>query len=333
MPNEQVEIVAHKNGYDAYLEEARKLVNNEIISLLPKLTDLRLCERMTYVLETRGKRLRPVLVMLSAQSAGGHIEPVKKLALSIELLHAATLIHDDVLDQDLFRRNAPTINAKWGVRDAVLVGDALASLSLNLTADYGKDIIKILSRTCLLLSDGEYMDVENAKKTLRESDYMETIKRKSASLFKAATQCGAIAAKAKTDKINALAEFGENFGLAYQIKDDLADVTALENAIPQDINEFRANLPVIHFCENVEPNDREAFFEAVAAVKSQAAAEKATFLDSLYSNLARTGSLCYCTDRINQYVDNAIVSLEPVRDSVYKDYLVQMAESLRHRRQ
>jgi octaprenyl-diphosphate synthase len=329
MPNEQVEIISDKDGYRRYLEAGRRLVDHEIAGLLPQLTDLGLCERIAYVLQTQGKRLRPILVMLSAQSMGGQIEPVKKLAMAIELLHAATLIHDDVLDQDVFRRNAPTVNAKWGVRDAVLVGDALASLSINLTADYGKDIIKIMSQTCLLLSDGEYMDVENAHKKMRESDYLETIKRKSASLFKAATQCGAIAAGASRNEIDALAAFGENFGLAYQIKDDLSDVTALENAIPQDINEFRATLPIIHFCESVDPNIREAFFEAVVAVKSQGSAEKTALLNRLHRNLESTGSLRYCTDRINQYVDDAVASLKPVKESVYKEHLFQMADSLR----
>jgi geranylgeranyl pyrophosphate synthase len=331
MPNEQVEVVYDKSSYGTYLKEARRLIDHEISTLLPKIADLELCERIRYVLQTRGKRLRPVLVMLSAQSVGGHIEPVKKLALSIELLHAATLIHDDVLDQDRFRRNAPTVNAKWGVRDAVLVGDALASLSINLAANYGQGIIKIMSQTCLLLSDGEYMDVENTHKRIRESDYMETIKRKSASLFKAATQCGAIAANASRDEIDALAEFGENFGLAYQIKDDLSDVTALENAIPQDINEFRATLPIIHFCESMEPDSREAFFKAIGSVKAKNHAEKETFLDRLHKNLEISGALRYCADKVNQYVDNAIASLEPLKESVYKAHLVQMTDSLRLR--
>jgi geranylgeranyl pyrophosphate synthase len=331
MANEQVEIISDKDGYDSYLEKARRLVDDEITGLLPQLTDLGLSERIAYVLQTRGKRLRPVLVMLSAQSVGGRIEPVKKLALAIELLHAATLIHDDVLDQDKLRRNAPTINAKWGVRDAVLVGDALASLSITLSADYGKDITKIMSQTCLLLSDGEYMDVENAHKSLRESDYLETIKRKSASLFKAATQCGAIAVGASRDEIDALAEFGENFGLAYQIKDDLSDVTALENTIPQDINEFRATLPIIHFYESVKPNARQLFFETFAAIKSQTPAEKTASLNRLHRNLESAGSLRYCADRINQYVDKAIASLKPVKKSVYKVHIIQMANSLRPR--
>lgn len=331
MQNEQVEVISNKNDYCSYLEDARRLVNDEITNLLPQLADLGLSERIAYVLQTRGKRLRPVLVMLSAQSTGGHVEQVKKLALAVELLHAATLIHDDILDQDVFRRNAPTINAKWGVRDAVLVGDALASLSINLTADYGKEITKILSHTCLMLSDGEYLDVENAKKRLSENDYMKTIERKSASLFKAATQCGAIAAGASHSKIDALAEFGENFGLAYQIKDDLSDVTALGNAIPQDIHEFRATLPIIHFCESVKPNIRQLFFETITEIKSQGSAEKTALLNRLHRDLENAGSLRYCADKIHQYVDAAVASLKLVKESMYKAHLIQMADSLRLR--
>jgi geranylgeranyl pyrophosphate synthase len=334
MQNEQVEIIFDKDNYDAYLHEARRLVDQEIAGLLPKLANLSLCGKIGYVLQTKGKRLRPILVMLSTQSMGGRIESVKKLALAIELLHAATLIHDDVLDQDIFRRNAPTINAKWGVRDAILVGDVLASLAINLTADYGKDIIEIMSETCLLLSDGEYMDVEYAKEELlRESDYIETIRRKSASLFKAATQCGAIAANSNSDEIAALAKFGENFGLAYQIKDDLSDMTALENSIPQDINEFRATLPIIHFCENVKRDAREAFFETVDEIRSKISTEKAALLGKLQRSLKSTGSLRYCADRINQYVNSATASLKPIKESTYKAYLVQMADSLKLRYQ
>ena len=331
MLNERFKIVYDEEGYIAYLEEANKLVDQEISSLMPQIADLGLYEKVGYVLQIRGKRLRPTLVMLSAQSLGERIEHVKKLALAIEVLHTATLIHDDILDKDLFRRNMPTVNSKWGIRDAVLVGDLLASLSLNLSAVYGKDVIEIMSRTCMLLSDGEYIDVENAKKRMLEIDYMETIKRKSASLFETATQCGAIAANGKCEEIDALAEFGENFGLAYQIKDDLSDVTSLENGIPQDINEFRATLPIIHFCEVADSNVRRAFFEAVGTVKSQSSAEKAKFLDRLHRDLEMTRSLSYCADRINHYVDNAINSLAHLRKSRYKSYLTQMADSLRPR--
>jgi octaprenyl-diphosphate synthase len=333
MSSVKTEIATDTAGYDAYLEEARKAIALELSNVVQKIPDLQLGEKIQYVLQTQGKRLRPVLVMLSAQSLGGKPESVKQLALAIELLHSATLLHDDILDQDTFRRNALTANAKWGVRDAVLVGDALASISLHLAADYDSEIVKILSRTCLWLSDGEYMDIENGAEPKSESDYIGMIRKKSACLFQAATECGAIAAKGSRDEIHLLGTFGENFGLAYQIKDDLSDMFPFEGALPQDINEFRATLPIIHLCASSPPRVRDRMLKAIASVKIQSPQQRATNLRKLCEGLENTGSWQYCVDKIHAYVETAIESLEPLTGSVYKTYLVRMAGGLRIKHQ
>ncbi len=328
MPNEAKASYA-TNDYQDYLYDVRKTIDSEISSLMAETADLALGKKICYALRTHGKRLRPALVMLSAQVVGGTIKPVKKLALSIELLHAATLIHDDILDNDLFRRNERTANSKWGVRDAVLIGDVLASLSCSLLAHYRREIIKTISQTCVLLSDGEYLDVENAHREPSERDYFETIKKKSASLFRVAAQCGAIASNGSRLEIGALAEFGENFGLAYQIKDDLLDLTYIGNVIPQDINEFRATLAIVHLCESMKPNDRESFLKTMVSTKAQKPSEQRAFLGQLYKNLEKTGSLRYCADRIDRCVDDAIVNLKPLKKNAYRNFLVQMVHSLR----
>ena len=325
----QVKAACGEEGYLTYIENARRIVDFDISQILPMVADLGLCEKIEYVLRTRGKRLRPILVLLSAQSVGGQLETVRKLALAIEMLHVASLIHDDILDQDILRRNELTANIKWGIRDAVLVGDALASLSLYLSADYESEITKIMSQTCMILSDGEYLDVKEAMDTRNESDYIETTRKKSASLFKASTQCGAIAAKAKRYETDALSVFGENFGLAYQIKDDLLDIMPLKDALPQDIKIFRATLPIIHLCESAKPEVKEELFQAIAAISAQNPNEKETTINMLREHLESTGSLRYCADKINQYVTNAIASLEPLKESLFKGYLIEMANSLR----
>ncbi len=332
MSNQRIDVVNPENDYDTYLKKSRELIANELSKVIFEINDLGLYDRIKYVLQTRGKLLRPILVILSTQSVGGYAEDVKKLALAVELLHVATLIHDDILDQDQFRRNAQTVSAKWGVRDAILVGDALASLSFSLTVDYGTDVTKVMSQTCLLLSDGEYMDVKNMRKRMRESDYMATIMRKSASLFRAATKCGAMAAKSTSDETEALASFGENFGLAYQIKDDLSDVMINENDIPQDIREFRATLPIIHLYASLNQSRRKELFQKIAIFKDQSSAEKNSFLLKLKQALQTAGTIAYCADKVDYYTTNAIKSLEPVRKSVYRDYLIQMAKSLRLKR-
>ena len=149
--------------YQMYLKEVRMDIASETSKLISKINNLRLGEKIVYALQTRGKLLRPTLVMLSGQSVG------------IELLHNATLVHDDILDNDHFRRDAPAVHSKWGVRSAILVGDALASLSLNLSVEYGKEISGLVSQACLSLCDGEYMDAEGVTNQVTEQYYFEKI--------------------------------------------------------------------------------------------------------------------------------------------------------------
>lgn len=328
MSSKQINAKYGKKGYLTYVENLRRDIDIEISQIMPMVADLELGEKINYVLRTQGKRLRPIMVLLSSQSVGGEPKNVKKLALAIELLHVATLIHDDILDQDIFRRNKLTPSIKWGIRDAVLVGDVLASLSLYLSADYGSEITKIISQTCVLLSDGEYLDVKEAVDTQKESDYIEITRRKSASLFKASTQCGAIAANAERDEIDALTIFGENFGLAYQIKDDLLDILPVNDSLPQDIKTFRATLPVIHLCESVKPEVKKELFQDISAIGNQNPKVKENTINMLRKHFESTGSLRYCANKINQYVAIAIASLEPLKESIFKDYLIKMANSL-----
>ncbi len=333
MQNNATNIVYSGKNYDTYLEHSKRLLEGDLLKVISKTSSLKLREKIGYVLETRGKLLRPSLVMLSAQSVGGDIEKVRKLAVAIELLHAATLVHDDVLDQDSLRRDVSTVNAKWGVRDAVLVGDALASLSFYLAVGYGKAVTRIMSRTCLLLSDGEYMDVENTRGNLKERDCITTIRRKSASLFRAAAQCGAIASNALSSEVQSLANFGENFGMAYQLKDDLSDVMGLGNTLPQDIKDFRATLPVIHLFLSLKQSEREILFQRIGSVKNQSSVEKTKLLRKLRELLRTTGTIAYCMRKLDGYLDEALRSLKPMTKTVYKDYLFQMTESLRSKPQ
>ena len=329
MTSKQTNTAYFEEDYLTYIENARRIIDHDISQIISMVTDFGLCEKIKYVLRTQGKRLRPIMVLLSAQSVGGQVETVRKLALAIEMLHMASLIHDDILDQDIVRRNELTVNTKWGIRDAVLIGDALASLSFYLSADYENEIMKIISQTSVKLSDGEYLDVKESIDKRKERDYIETIRKKSASLFKTSTQCGAIAAEAKRNEIDALSEFGENFGLAYQIMDDLLDIAPIKDDLPQDIKMLRATLPIIHLFESAKPELKEKLFQAITAINTQNSNEKENTINMLRENLKSTGSLRYCADKIDQYVTNAIASLEALKESSFKGYLIEMANSLK----
>ena len=291
-----------------------------------RVANLRLNEKIVYMLQTRGKLLRPTLVMLSGQSVGADKEPLKKLALSIELLHEATLVHDDILDNESFRRDAVAVHAKWGVRDAILVGDALASLSLNLAAEYDKEITKVVSQACLLLCDGEYLDALMASTELSELDYFEKITKKSASLFRAATLCGSIAGGGSSLENESLAEFGENFGMAFQIRDDLSDIFSLKEGVTPSLNDLQT-LPLIHM--NTVGYMGKKILQSFLSTKLENGLEQTITPEKLYECLENFGSISYCNNKINSYLNKAVTSLVPIKNSIYKSYLFKMAESLR----
>ena len=298
--------------YQAYLKKARKEISDEISTLISRNTDLKLGEKISYALATHGKLLRPMIVFLSGQSVGGRRGQLKKLALAIELLHNATLIHDDILDNDCFRRDRPAVHSKWGIGSAILVGDALASLSLNLSVEYCERVAKLVSQACLSLCDGEYMDVVSLTSRVTEQDYFEKIKKKSATLFKVAAQCGAIVGGGTSSEIGSLAKFGENFGMAYQISDDLSDITSLKDGFIPGQNEFQT-LPFIHLRDLAV--GKENSFEGVGAEK-------------IYESLVSSNSLQYCSNMIKEYLNKAVAGLTSLRDSMYKVYLVKLAKDM-----
>jgi geranylgeranyl pyrophosphate synthase len=297
--------------YQAYLKEARMEIASETSKLISKINNLRLGEKIAYALQTRGKLLRPTLVLLSGQSVGGKRETLKKLALAIELLHNATLVHDDILDNDSCRRDALAVHSRWGVRSAILVGDALASLSLNLSAAYDKEISELVSQACLSLCDGEYMDAVGVNK-VTEQYYFEKINKKSATLFKVAAQCGAIAGGGTASEIESLTRFGENYGMAYQISDDLSDIASMKDGVIPGQNDFQT-LPFIHLYELT--GKKENNFEVLSPEK-------------LYELLVNSNSLRYCSNKIKEYLNKAVANLDNLRDTAYKFYLVEMAEKI-----
>lgn len=299
--------------YQAYLNKTREDLLSEISGLMPRINGLRLNEKISYALQSRGKLLRPTLVLLSGQSVGGNREFLKKLALSIELLHNATLVHDDILDNDHFRRDTLAVHSKWGVRSAILVGDALASLSLNLSAEYDEEVSKVVSQGCLLLCDGEYMDACEETNQVSEQNYLEKIKKKCASLFKVAAQCGAIAGGGTASEVESLAKFGENYGMAYQISDDLSDIGSLKEGLVPSQNDLQT-LPFIHLCEAT--GKRENNFHDLSP-------------ENLYEVLENFGCIGYCFNKAKDYLNSAVENLGHLRDTVYKSYLIKMADDLR----
>jgi len=322
-------VMKDEKTFLSYVENTKKLIESELSNFVSRINDLKLYRKVEYALLSHGKRLRPLMVILGAQSVGGNHEDTMSLALAIELLHTATLVHDDILDQDKFRRGVPTVHEKWSVNDAILVGDAMISLAINLAAGYGQEILKIVSEAGLKLCDGEYMDVSMASIKTSENEYLEKIRKKSASLFKAATQCGALAGGGSDFEVKCLADFGEHFGMAYQLSDDLSDVTSLENGIPKDLRKRRITLPLIHLYKSSSLVERETLLNGIQIFKRKADAVEKIAVNRILQNLKTKGSLSYCREKINKYIDQSIVDIQSLKDTNFKFYFIQLAESLR----
>jgi geranylgeranyl pyrophosphate synthase len=329
MPATKAYVIPNEEMFQSYVENVKRLVESELSNFVSRIADLRLHEKIEYALLSHGKRLRPLMVILSAQSVGGNRDDVMSLALAIELLHTATLVHDDILDQDKFRRDAPTVHEKWSVNDAILVGDAMISLAINLAADYGREVLKIASETGLALCDGEYMDVSMTSTEMSEDEYLEKIRRKSASLFRAATQCGAIAGGGSNLEVKCLADFGEHFGMAYQLTDDLSDITSLTDGIPKDLRKRRISLPLIHLYKSSSMVERETLLTDLKILAGKDQTNKKVVLDRILRNLKTKGSLGYCRKKADEFIDQSIADVQSLRDTNFKFYLIQMAKSLR----
>lgn len=213
-------------------------------------------------LRTKGKQIRPIMVILSAKLFGEVNENVIRAAAAVELLHNASLIHDDVVDETKMRRNTPTINGIWDNHIAVLVGDFFVSSSLQLAMQTGDiRIINAIAKLGKLLSIGELDQIYCARfHNLTEPAYMQTIERKTASLFMACVEMGGYAVGASDDDIARICEFARLLGLCFQIKDDIFDYydnNDIGKPTGNDLREGKITLPLLHCLETADSDNRE----------------------------------------------------------------------------
>jgi geranylgeranyl pyrophosphate synthase len=306
------------------LSNKKQVIDAEILNFLEKRRNFKLFPSMKIFLTTGGKRLRPIMLILSAQSVGGKQSDVLQLALAIELIHNASLIIDDVIDDDEERRGIQSLHKKWNRNDAIIVASALSALAINLATKYGSEVTKFISETAFQLCEGEYLDSSSSLEELTEDEFISIIKKKTSSLFKASSYLGALVGGGNSDEVKSLTAYGENFGVAYQLKDDLSDLKTHRGAVPKDVLNMRPTLPLIHFIHHC--HDRGVFNE----LKVRALSNNLTFDE--YKNflnlLEEEGSLRYCEQRIEYFANEAINSLSSLRNSTYKKYLTLLVQCL-----
>ena len=208
------------SGWDEY-----HLINRELAELARSLPDSPLGEIISYVLSAPGKRVRPLVLIFSAQANGVTASQAMNAALAIELAHAASLVHDDILDYGIERRGSPSTLQRFGPEASLLAGDYLISRSIELVSHYHSSVICAFARACMNMSEGELMDLSVAGSS---NDYYQCISKKTASLFSAAAKMGGLIAGASEEEVARLETYGMHLGLGYQVLDDLEEFLGLD---------------------------------------------------------------------------------------------------------
>ena len=285
-----------------------------------------LLNRIThYIVNRKGKQMRPMFVFLTAKMiSGGTVnDRTYRGACVIELIHTATLVHDDVVDDSNRRRGFFSINALWKNKIAVLVGDYLLSKGLLLSIDYGDfDLLRIISVAVREMSEGELLQIEKARRLdITEDIYYEIIRQKTATLIAACCALGAKSVSEDVDQVEKMRKFGELIGMAFQIKDDLFDYTdeAIGKPTGIDIKEQKMTLPLIHALNNC--SDKEKSW-CINSIKNHNKDKKR--VKEVIQFVKDKNGLNYAEQKMAQFQQEALALILDIPNSIYKDSLVLM---------
>ena len=311
------------------MDITKKLIGNELSIFEKKFEEavrskVPLLDRiMRYVIKRKGKQLRPMFVFLSAKLHGDINESTYRAAALVELLHTATLVHDDVVDESLERRGFFSINALWKNKIAVLVGDYLLSKGLLLSIEAGEfRQLQILSEAVKMMSEGELLQIEKTRNlNLNEEIYFEIIRSKTASLLSSACAAGAWSTTNSDEIANKMKQFGEFTGIAFQIKDDLFDYGHENIGKPtgNDIKEKKLTLPLIYTLNKIESSEKK---KLIHIIKNQNTDKKK--VEVVIQAVINSGGMQYAIVKMNEYRDAAIKILYEFPKSDIRDGLEEL---------
>jgi octaprenyl-diphosphate synthase len=308
----------------ALLDDIRPIISKELDEFEVRFrqsmkSSVPLLDKITYYLiKRRGKQLRPMLVFFSAGMHGNINDSTYRAAALIELLHTATLVHDDVVDDAYRRRGFFSINAIWKNKVAVLVGDYLLSRGL-LLAVKNKEfaVLERVSTAVQKMSEGELLQIEKTRKLdIKEEEYFEIIQCKTASLVAACCACGGISAGLTEEKVEKMWEMGEALGMAFQIKDDLLDYavgTDIGKPVGADIKEKKISLPLIYALERASYVEKK---QIVNSIKNHS--EKTETVEKVFNFVKEKGGIEYARKKMMEYREKSRGMVKELPDSEYK---------------
>lgn len=308
-------------------EDKAKRIDEKIRGILTGDPE-RLYDASRHLTNAGGKRIRPLLCMLSCESVGGAVEDALKTAVAIELIHTFTLIHDDIMDRDDLRRGRPSVHKTYGESTAILAGDLLFSKAFELS-DY--KAVRILARASAEVCEGQEMDISFEKRTnVKEEEYLEMIRKKTAVLIQAATQSGALLGNGSEEQVNKLTEYGLNIGMAFQIHDDVlgvcADEETLGKPVGSDIVEGKKSLIAIKAIEKLGRGDRDRLLEILKSRKNTP--EEIKHAVKLFKD---SGAIEYCKSKTSQFIETAKKAIKELPETEAKKDLREIADFIAER--
>jgi len=312
LENIQQPIAREMEAFEDYFKAAMRSEN----MLLDKITH--------YIIKRKGKQMRPMFVFLSSKGCGEVTPSTYTAASLIELLHTATLVHDDVVDVANTRRGFFSINALWKNKIAVLVGDYLLSRGLLMSVDKGEfQLLRIVSNAVKEMSEGELLQQEKSRLlNITEEVYYDIIRQKTASLIAACCESGASAAGASEDDVKHMYDFGLNVGLAFQIKDDLLDYgfgEKIGKPIGIDIKERKLTLPLIVAMKKATSAERKELMKIIKKHNTDGVKVK-----HLVNRVIALGGIDYAANKMNYFRDSALHALANFPESPAKNALTEL---------
>ncbi|MGR3176040.1 MAG: polyprenyl synthetase family protein [Candidatus Scalindua sp.] len=303
------------------MREVEERLNGDISA-----TDKRLSDLVFHIGKIKGKRFRPALLLLSGQCSGTLIPQHIDLAVVVELIHTATLVHDDIIDEAMVRRHVETMNSKWGRKISILFGDYLFSRAYTILSALDSQMATIImSQTINILCEGEMVQLLRCYDTeVTESEYLSIIEKKTASLCAASCKLGAISSGANKKQTEVLTNYGSKIGMAFQIIDDCLDVMGKEEEMGKPINldtqSGKLTLPFIRLVNKIPTDRKESTLELIFQNNSKDS--KAAIAELLEEHEA----VDYAYDTARQLVKKAQDGLSVIPDSIYKTSLLELGD-------
>lgn len=285
-----------------------------------------------YILRQKGKRIRPTLVLLSAKTLGNVNEHTYRGAVLVEMLHTATLVHDDVVDNSDTRRGFPSINAIWKNRIAVLMGDYLLARGLQIAVDNNEfEFLKVITNTVKRMSEGELLQIQKIRKLNNDEDtYLKIISDKTASLFSTCTTIGAMSITENQDIINDFKNFGEYLGIAFQIKDDILDFEGTSSIMGKptgnDLRDKKLTLPIIYALKEAEKNEVKNIKNLIRGKLGSRE------INSILEFVNKYKGISYANDRANEFASKAIDIISKYQDNESRRALIDLVNFILNRK-